>query len=62
MSLKHDERSSGDHLLRDTVGPLKSSRIPSPSTMVLALALADLEPAVASDVVAELVFQKLCWY
>ena len=24
--------------------------------------LADLEPAVASDAVAELVCQKLCWY
>ena len=30
--------------------------------MVVSSMLADLESAVVSDAVAELVFQKLCWY
>ncbi len=59
MSLGCDSRSSGEYSLRDMFGPLSSCRIPVPSTMVLALALADLERAVASVAVAEPVFRKI---
>lgn len=61
VSSECDNRSSRGYLLQDMSGPHKSSRNPSPSMLVLALALADLERAVASADVAELVFQKLCW-
>ena len=49
------------YLLPDMSVPLQSSHNPLPLPAVLALALADLEQAVASAVVAELVFQRLCW-
>ena len=54
--------SFGLCLLRGMSVPLQSSHNPLPSTTVLAFALTDLEQAVASAVVAELVFQRLCWY
>ena len=61
VTLKRDDRSFGDYSLQDMFGLLWSCRSRSPSTMVVALALADLEHAVASAVVAEPVFWKLCW-
>ena len=60
MSLKNGNFRSENYLLLDINRALSSCRNRSPSTMVLALALADLEPAVASAVVAELVCRKLC--
>lgn len=61
VSLECDNRSSRNYLLRDMFELLQSCRILSPWTKVQALAQADLERAVASAVVAELVFPKLCW-
>ena len=61
MSLEYGNTGSGDYLLRDTNLTLWSCRSRSPSMMVLALARADLERAVASAVVADLVSRKSCW-
>ena len=60
MSLEYGIIRSGDYLLQDITPTLWSCPNRSPSTMVLALVLADLERVAASAVVADLVFQKLC--
>ena len=61
VSSEYGDTGSRDYLLRDTDLTLWSCRSRSPSMMVLALARVDLERAVASAVVADLVFRKPCW-